>query len=252
MTTVEEVEAGERRRAYYDRIAAEYDEQMAADAPTRLAFQRFVEHRVAAGSWLLDFGCGTGLDAMQYANDGYRVVGCDVSAAMLERFRQRCARFLDEGKVECVHAGTLPEYKFVERPAAIVSNFAVLCLVGDLRPVFTLFARILAPEGRLLLSTLNPLFLGDVRTSHWWKALPGALRSGSMHLEGEPVDSYRHWARALDRAARPQFVRGAMVYCVEDELRTSPLAFSPGKFVKRHAPVRVAARYQFVEYCRCE
>jgi SAM-dependent methyltransferase len=41
------------------------------------------------GDWLLDAACGTGLSALPWLRRGYRVVGADASAPMLERARRR-------------------------------------------------------------------------------------------------------------------------------------------------------------------
>jgi ubiquinone/menaquinone biosynthesis C-methylase UbiE len=62
--------------AFHDRLAPQYDAHLASSAYNTLAREAFVElvsRYVCPGSELLDFGCGTGIDALQYARKGYRV-----------------------------------------------------------------------------------------------------------------------------------------------------------------------------------
>ena len=40
-----------------------------------------------SGSTLLDFGCGTGIDALEYAQKGYRVLAYDNSPGMVGGIR---------------------------------------------------------------------------------------------------------------------------------------------------------------------
>jgi SAM-dependent methyltransferase len=74
----------------YDRFWAPYPLRMGA---AWLAFHA----RVApdAQRSLLDVGCGTGIVAERFCAAGYRVVGLDVSAAMLSRARERLAPVAD-------------------------------------------------------------------------------------------------------------------------------------------------------------
>src|SRR5260370_38351844 len=82
----------ERNAAFYDELAAHYDAHLTNphDALARAAFQDLVARYVAAGSTLLDFGCGTGVDAIEYARRGYRVLAYDKSAGMVSELERRC------------------------------------------------------------------------------------------------------------------------------------------------------------------
>jgi SAM-dependent methyltransferase len=53
------------------------------------------------GARVLDAGCGPGLvaEALLAAGGGLRVLGCDLSAGMVERARARCARFGDRAEL---------------------------------------------------------------------------------------------------------------------------------------------------------
>src|SRR5689334_18998297 len=90
-----------RSALFYDRIAGAYDDHLAGsdNALTRRQFQALVAAAVPAGGALLDLGCGTGLDAQWYAEQGYRVTAYDVSAEMIARLRARCAEAIGAGQV---------------------------------------------------------------------------------------------------------------------------------------------------------
>ncbi|PYU94786.1 MAG: hypothetical protein DMG25_05920 [Acidobacteria bacterium] len=73
MTDVNE----DRSARCFDSIAAKYDELISSvprNTWVRDAFRSLVADTVVPGSLLLDFGCGTGMDALWYAQHGYRVI----------------------------------------------------------------------------------------------------------------------------------------------------------------------------------
>ncbi len=73
----------------YDDLGADYDRFV--DWESRLAFELPAIERLLGeigARFLLDAACGTGRHAIALAQRGYRVVGADLSAAMVERARQ--------------------------------------------------------------------------------------------------------------------------------------------------------------------
>ena len=83
----------ERNAATYDRLAPQYDAHMrrkTSDALARSAFVDLVAQHVTPGSTLLDFGCGTGMDALDYVRRGYRVQAYDHSPGMIAQLENRC------------------------------------------------------------------------------------------------------------------------------------------------------------------
>ncbi|MDE3181039.1 MAG: class I SAM-dependent methyltransferase [Acidobacteriota bacterium] len=130
----------------------------------RDAFLASVAERVDPGNLLLDFGCGTGTDALWYAQNGYRVIACDNSAGMIEQLRIKCADQVSRGAIVpyCSDYETFLKLDLQPRLIAVVSNFAVLSLVSDLPRFFAALAGHVAPYGYAVVSALKPLFWEDI------------------------------------------------------------------------------------------
>ena len=176
----------ERAVAYYDSIADGYDAALTAnpnDLLARRAFLSIVGSYLTTPTTLLDFGCGTGLDAEALVSRGHSVVAYDTSPRMLERLLHRCAPSVASGRVTAL---TTPYSRFFDTvphwhgARAVVSDFAVLNAVGDLRPLFTLFARHLSPPGWLFVSVMNPF--------QWRELLgPGLLPALAARRDNAPL-----------------------------------------------------------------
>lgn len=141
----------ERIAAYYEAQADGYDAVMEGDphnARVRDAFRDLVSATVPAAGRVLDFGCGTGVDARWYAARGYRVVAYDPARRMIAQVSRRCAREIMAAQIV---TATFPFADFPHALPAhagfdtIVANFAVLNLLTDLRALFEGFARVAVP-----------------------------------------------------------------------------------------------------------
>lgn len=77
-------------RASYDAIAEQWDLQRTRLSPLEAEVLETVAGSVAAGSTILDLGCGTGRPiASFFAAAGHRIIGVDQSAGMLAFAKQR-------------------------------------------------------------------------------------------------------------------------------------------------------------------
>jgi len=204
---------GDATARAYDALALHYDTQVDGRTDVdNVALRRSFCERVAAAAGhaglILDFGCGTGTDAAWYVAHGHRVVAYDVSSGMMDRLRERCADEVEAGHITPA-LGTLEAMALALKGrspvAAIAANFSVLNHVRELQPLLQLLASHLMPGGALVASVLNPFYQRDMRQAWWWR---NALRSawqGSIRMDGK-VTTYRHFMRAIRRAAAPAFV----------------------------------------------
>ncbi len=197
-----------KNAAFHDELAPRYDEHLAIspyNSLARLAFVDLVSRHVAPGSTLLDFGCGTGIDALEYARRGYRVLAYDNSGGMMAELERRCAAEIASGRISAwseEYPSFLANFAPSSAPSAVAADFAVLNSIGDLAPLFSTLARRLAPPGWVILSILNPLHWLKLKTPGWW--LKGLRQGdGSPVYATEPYVSYLHYVPSLLRAGRP-------------------------------------------------
>jgi len=196
-----------QRVAFHNEIAPAYDDYVTrkrSDILARAAFVDLVSDYVLTGGTLLDFGSGTGLDAREYVQRGYRVLAYDNSPGMMAQLERRCR--------EEIASGTVTPYmmdygSFLDRAAhwpsaqAVVSNFAVLNLIGDPEILFDTFARLLTPPGWIVTSVLNPLHWTKVRKLAWWRNVLSRHDSPPVFVE-QPYIAYLPFVSRFLRAAR--------------------------------------------------
>ena len=198
----------DRSVAYYDEIAADYDRQLLerpADRVARQGFQELVRQHVPEAATLLDFGCGTGLDAEWYVRNGYNVLAFDQSEQMVARLRDRCRTAISVGRLRSSVA-PLASFESVldQWPAAdaLVSNFAVMNMVEDPRRLFELFARKSKRPAWLIVSVVNPTHWRYLaRATWWWNSLTHRA-GGSRFRISTHYDAFAHFPSDLVAAAK--------------------------------------------------
>ncbi len=192
----------QRIRQLWTRWAGIYDLRVGLFLRWRGAAARAL--RLRPGDTVLDLACGTGLNfpyLLKRIGAEGRIVGVDLTRAMLERARRRLARHDWEGVA-------LVEGDAASLPLANGSCDAVLCSYGmviipDYRRAIAEAVRVLKPRGRLVL--LEPkrgsalwarVVTPTVAFAGWfggvdlgrrpWEELPGLLEdvSRSDHMGG--------------------------------------------------------------------
>ena len=143
---------------FYDEIASDYDAMTGAGQRAARAevFLRELVSRYRIES-ALDAACGTGLYAIALAKMGVRVVGADISAAMIDQARQNANQAGAQVDWLCEPMQKL-DYK------ARGPFDAVLCMGNsiphllsdkDLRTALGGFAELLRPDGIVVVQLLN-------------------------------------------------------------------------------------------------
>src|SRR5258708_315206 len=95
-------------RDAFDSVAVDYDGPGGNNAliqARRSEMWRILDATFAAGSRLIDLGCGTGLDAVRMARVGHHVTATDWSQRMVERTRQRAEREQLADRVQTIAVG---------------------------------------------------------------------------------------------------------------------------------------------------
>jgi SAM-dependent methyltransferase len=106
--------------------------------------------RVQAGAVVLDLGCGAGTDlliAAQMTGPGGRVIGVDMTSAMLDRARAS-AEEMGLANVE-LHESLIESLTVEDASVDVVISNGVIDLVPDKEVVFDEIDRVLKPGGRL-------------------------------------------------------------------------------------------------------
>jgi 2-polyprenyl-3-methyl-5-hydroxy-6-metoxy-1,4-benzoquinol methylase len=196
----------------YDVEAAVYDARVEGDAWMRRVLWARYARLFRPGQTVLDVGCGTGIDARFLARRGIRVVGIDRAPSMIREARARLASEpfaaeVDLRVMDVAAMASLPERGF----DGIISAFASVSTVADLRGFSAAAADLLRPRGTVLVHSLNRWslweWMGHVRHGRW----PEARRLGrdserTFVIGGQAVRHYLYDGRdAYQRFFSRQF-----------------------------------------------
>lgn len=154
---------------YDERIAARYDAQVPIQPGEVEFYAELAREAQSNGLRTLEVTCGTGRITAPMARAGIRMVGLDVSPAMLARARQR-SEGLDIEWVE----GDMRSFDLHEQFGLVtipVGSFQLMVSVEDQLASLRCIHRHLAPGGRLAFEIENP---DIVAMSEWLTAKRGA------------------------------------------------------------------------------
>jgi ubiquinone/menaquinone biosynthesis C-methylase UbiE len=206
----------------FDDIAAEYDAVEAGNPIfqwQRRRVQREALSTFERGSRILEIGCGTGTDALFFAEHGYRIVALDPSSEMVAVASEKIllAGFSNavefrQGGAECVEE--LVKVCGAASFDGIFSNFGAFNCVADLRPFARRAARLLRPGGMMLLNLMPPICPWEIfyylvkgqpaKALRRWRGRSGT--SGiSVNVGRQKVRTYYHTQAALRAAFLPSF-----------------------------------------------
>ncbi|HET9506652.1 MAG TPA: methyltransferase domain-containing protein [Gaiellaceae bacterium] len=168
----------------YDRIARLYD-PWSHSVTEDIEF--YVEEARRSGGPVVELACGTGRIAVPVAQAGFRVIGVDGSAAMLEVARERAAAAGVEELVE-LRLGDLREPPVAERVPLVLVPFRSLLHMTterDRERALEAAGSLLLPGGRLVFDVFAPSS-EDIEATHgrWLEREPGIFERADWD-EGE-------------------------------------------------------------------
>jgi SAM-dependent methyltransferase len=205
---------------YKSHTGAEYFKRITSlerNRRVRSAYQDLVLRIAPPGAALFDFGAGPGIDARFFAERGFTVDAYDVDPKMCEFLATHCRDLIGSGRVT-LDCGNYQE--FLSRNASgvgrrvdlIISNFAPLNQADDLHRLFAKFHALTHPDGKLLLSVLNPYYIGDMRFRWWWRIAPRIWRDGHYSMPGGRAPPHTRRRLAEYGALSAPYFRLARVY----------------------------------------
>jgi ubiquinone/menaquinone biosynthesis C-methylase UbiE len=205
---------GSAAGAAFDRIAEDYDRRFTDSLIGRAqrdAVWKVLRKTFGRNDKVLELNCGTGEDAIYLAGNGISVVALDASRQMIARAEQRLQH--NSPHLPAVFC-ELPTERIGELGSeaqfdGVFSNFSGLNCIADLAPVACSLARLVRPEGRLLLcfstrfclvEILYYLVLGRWRTAlRRWKGNTGVT------IDGVSFTVYYPTLRKIRRSFAPDF-----------------------------------------------
>src|SRR5215470_6347777 len=176
-------------RLYFDRIE---DYRYRVYAPWMrdvIGFDRYPDSR------LLEVGCGTGTDLLQFARGGSRVVGIDLTPRSIEITRQRFHTYDLDGEFAIGDAENLA---FPNNSFDIVYSFGVVHHTPDTQQAISEFYRVLRPGGRAIVMLYNRASL------YYWASI--VLRRGLIGGElfhSSPAEIMSRYVEYSESGAKP-------------------------------------------------
>jgi SAM-dependent methyltransferase len=225
-------------RHAFDGVAAGYDRSNTENQLLQAMRERtrsVLTRGVAAGSHVLDLGCGPGTDAVHFGARGYRVTAIDASAAMVDEARRRVERAAATDRVRVLQLGIEDldlDLDLAETDCgpfdAAYSSFGPLNCVADLDAAALGIARRLRPNAVLIASVIGRLCPWEIALyaarGDWRRAsVRFARRAVAVPLEGRTV-----WTRYYTPAA---FARAFVRAGFRRESTTALALFTPPPYL---------------------
>ena len=198
----------------------------------------FVSRHVPEGARILELNAGTGADAVQLAQRGYRIHATDIAPGMLDRLRQKVGELHLEDRVTVEQRSFLSLRDVPGAPFdAIFSDLGGLNCVPDLSPVIAQLPSVLRPGGIVTWVIMPHVCLwemAEVLRGHFRLAFRrfshGAVRA---NLEGLQFDVYYFSPRQVLSWFGPEYellsLEGLSVLTPTAESKSFALMF-PGAY----------------------
>jgi SAM-dependent methyltransferase len=175
---------------------------------------------------LLDVGCGTGNSFLPMLQRGWRVLGCDISAAMLERARKKVSSSVE---LEYADMRALPRFGEFDLVWALDDAVNYLLSIEELGLALSGMRRNLAQHG-LLMFDVNTLgtYRGFFAETHvverdgqrliWRgqtspKVPAGSVCEARFDIEGPIAEAHLHRQRHFDELSIKRALRDAGLEC---------------------------------------
>ncbi|MEX1275161.1 MAG: class I SAM-dependent methyltransferase [Bacteroidota bacterium] len=196
----------------FDAVAASFDERFenAITRRIRNKIHGIVESLLSPPSTILDINCGTGIDAMAFAQKGYSVTGIDISPGMIQQAKAKAhasANFktaFSIGSFEHLSERVQGSFDIA------FSNFGGLNCTDDLSGVAREVSSVLRPGGYFVAVVMPPFSLWEFfsyavrgqRKNALRRMRRGTLATG---FDGKSFTVFYHSPRTFMDACSPWF-----------------------------------------------
>jgi len=215
-------------RSAYDRIAPVYDESVGKSAISRRAKQlalRTVKGLSPSGGLLLDIGCYTGIEALLLAQQGFRIVGVDLSPEMIRiaEAKAKKRRLQEHVRFEVLRAsdiGALLQRGYGPFDTAY-SVYGTLNLEPRIRDFKAGILALLKRHGNFVCGLLNPTVLYELIMAplalkfHGYRKLAKNRVRTRIGLGSDTVEAFLYTPEDFSELMEPEFrlkeVRGLHV-----------------------------------------
>ena len=123
----------------------------AADKEPFNALLTLMQKWVSKGARVLDLGCGYGFSSYLLSQNGYRVVGVDLSAQLIQRAIDKYGNFPNV----CFRAGDAESLEFNDAEFDAVVSWALLEHIVDVPKAIDEMLRVVKKHGRILIFAAN-------------------------------------------------------------------------------------------------
>lgn len=186
----------------FSRAAPLYDADEEINVMARWARKRSLSillNAFQAGDRVLEIGCGTGIEAVQLARRGIRVVATDAAPGMIRALSAKLEDGGSDSDLKGMIEPVLCPAQSLEDLVALYgegsfdgafSSMGPLNCIPDLQPVADALTRLIKPGGRVVLGLLNRYCVWE--TAWYVRAL-------------QPKIAFRRWGGAAEATSRPDW-----------------------------------------------
>lgn len=225
MSKDEPVDLGEHARRVYQASADGYVERAETNLWNAHWDRPVIRSLVptVTGLRVLDAGCAGGSNTEWLIEQGASVVAVDITPRMIELTRERV------GDRAEIHLHDLRERMdfLADGSIDVVLSSLTIPYIDDLEPVFAEFARVLAVDGCVVVSTHHPF--GDWK----WFGLPDYFATGQVEDTWSDGVVHRFHRRSLEDLLRALFGAG---FLLERYLEALPPAELLARFPDHQVP----------------
>ncbi len=177
----------------------------------RMRVRNHFEKNATPKGRILEINCGSGIDAVYFAKNGYQVHATDIATGMINYVEQKIKSENLENNLSCEllsfdELNSLNTKKFNH----IFSNFGGLncSSLTELETVFNSFDNLLAPNGTITLVIMPKICMWEfLRIFKGQKSAFRRLKKGGViaNIEGEKVHTYYHTKKQIKNLLSENF-----------------------------------------------